>query len=147
MQRVKNLDDYGNKVVQDYYLAFTVAMCNFNVNYLKSSDLEKLASECELVLPMVRVRTSHINKLPEEKKMELREQLIIINRSNRSKEYVKRLLDELYAHAQVLWDDEKDIAIYTFMEMLRIKCSMRTLATHINSMAAFHKITKRCSNL
>lgn len=142
IDRVKNLDDYGNHIVQDYYLAFTVAMCNFNVKFLKSGDLNNLARECELVLPLVRVRTSRLHRLPVEKKIQLLAKFIEIDASNRSKEYVKRLLDELHEHVELLWDDEKDVAIYKFMEMLRIKTYIRMLTTTMNRITAFHQITK-----
>lgn len=142
INRVKNLDDYQNHIIQDYYLAFDVSMQNFNMKFLKQGDLNSLKHHCEFILPMVRVRTSRIRTLSRENSIQLRSKFIKINESNRSKEYVKRLLDELHAHVQVLWEDEKDIALYRFMEMLKIKVQIRALTLEMNRIIAFHRVTK-----
>lgn len=150
IQRVMNLEDYSNHLIQDYYLAFNVTMFNFNVNYLKSGDLCYIASKAENLLPNLRERTSRIrartnplHRIPEIKSVRLLAEFVKIDETNRSKEYVKRLMVEVHEHTLVLWHDEKDIAMYRLTDMLRIKISLRVLIIRLNSMIAFHQITKK----
>lgn len=153
-RRVVNLDDYDNHFIQDYYLAFNVIMCKFNVNYLKSGDLSHIAGESEYLLPLLRERTrrirarttplpNRINKIAEIKSVQLLAKLTKIDETNRTKEYVKRLMNELHAHSLVLWYDERDVAMYRFPDMTHIKLSIKLLTIKLNKIIAFNQITKK----
>lgn len=150
MRRVKNLDDVENHFVQDYYLAFNMIMCKFEVNYLKMNDLNFIASEAEYVLPMlraracrIRTRTESLCELAETRSIGLLALFVKIDTSNRTKEYVKRLMIEIRAHIIALFFDERCFSLYTLTDYVLIRMSLKRLTTHLNEIIAFHHITKK----
>lgn len=142
MRKVQNLEGYGEHHVRDYYLAFDLAISKFNTTLLKSDDLNNFAYLCEIVLPWLRKRTrsSYIN-ISEDDLFDLRSKFIKIDIRHRSKEYVKRLMNEVHAHIKILLENKKK-CMFGFFEMMRIKENIRELAMKMNRMAALHKLTK-----